>query len=349
MCYFTNSYYVRMKKLLSFSTLCLVLTQVAFTQDPNFSQFFASPLTLNPALTGKFDGIFRVAGNYRNQWPTIYNAYTTATVSADFGIMRNRLPEVDQFGVGIMAFTDKAGEGGPLVNNYAALSIAYHKGLDEDGYNQIGVGFQATFVNKRIDVLKLKFQDQLTPLGFTGITSEVFTNDQINVAYFDMNAGVLYNGTTNGLNSFYLGASMYHINRPKETFQGGQFFLNPRITIQAGGKLPVGVNNAVHFSANHSMQANANNTTFGGAYALNVNDDESNPTNFYLGSWFRFGDAIIPYVGLEFGDLHIGITYDVNTSTLRPGSNTRGGAEISLIYIKKPVDPNRKKLNCPKF
>ena len=349
MYYFTNSYYVRMKILFCFSALCLVLVQAASAQDPNFSQFFASPLTLNPALTGKFDGIYRVSGNYRNQYPTIFNAYVTATISADFGIMRNRLPEVDQFGVGIMAFTDKAGEGGPLQNNYAALSVAYHKGLDENGYNQIGVGFQGTFVNKRIDITKVKFEDQLTPLGFTGVTSEVFLNDQVNVAYFDMNAGVLYNGTTNGLNSFYLGASMYHINRPKESFQGGQFFLNPRITIQAGGKLPVGAHNAVHFSANHSMQANAYNTVFGGAYALNVNDDEINPTNVYLGSWFRFGDAIIPYVGLEFGNFHIGATYDINVSSIKVGTNTRGGAEISLIYIKKPVDPNRKKLNCPKF
>ena len=300
-------------------------------------------------MTGKFDGLYRVAGNYRNQWPTIYNAFTTATVSADFGILRSKLPEVDQFGVGIMAFSDKAGEGGVLTDNYAAVSAAYHKGLDENGYNQIGVGFQGTFANKRLDITKVKFEDQLTPLGFTGVTSEVFSNKQVNVAYFDLNAGVFYNGTTNGLNNFYLGASMYHINRPKESFQGAEFLLSPRVTLQAGGKLPVGANNAVHFSANHSMQANATNTTIGGAYALNVNDDEINPTNVYLGSWFRFGDAVIPYVGLEFGEFHIGLTYDVNISHLRPASNSRGGAEISMIYIKKPVDPNRKKLNCPKF
>jgi type IX secretion system PorP/SprF family membrane protein len=322
---------------------------MASAQDPNFSQFFASPLTLNPAMTGKFDGVFRVAGNYRNQWPTIYNAFTTATVSVDFGILRSKLPEIDQFGVGIMAFSDKAGEGGVLTDNYAALSAAYHKGLDENGYHQIGVGFQGTFVNKRLDITKVHFEDQLTPLGFTGVTSEVFTNKQVNVAYFDMNAGVFYNGTTNGSNNFYLGASMYHINRPKESFQGAQFLLSPRVTLQAGGKLPVGANNAVHFSANHSMQANATNTTIGGAYALNVNDDGINPTNVYLGSWFRFGDAVIPYVGLEFGEFHIGVTYDVNISHLRPASNSRGGTEISMIYIKKPVDPNRKKLNCPKF
>ena len=83
----------------------------AHAQDPHFSQFFASPLTLNPALTGRFDGNFRVAGNYRNQWPTINNAFTTATVSFDMPILANRIPEYDTWGVGIMALTDKTADG----------------------------------------------------------------------------------------------------------------------------------------------------------------------------------------------------------------------------------------------
>ena len=74
-----------MKKIFTLSvTVMLAFSVVA--QDPNFSQFFASPLTLNPALTGKFDGDFRVAGNYRNQWPAFNNAYTTSTLSLDFSI-----------------------------------------------------------------------------------------------------------------------------------------------------------------------------------------------------------------------------------------------------------------------
>jgi len=52
---------------------------------------------------------------------------------------------------------------------------------------------------------------------------------------------------------------------------------------------------------------------------------------------------------LEFGEFHVGATYDVNVSSLKPASNMRGGAEISLIYIKQHKDPNHKKLNCPKF
>lgn len=336
-----------MRKLLfCFSLICCVFSLKA--QDPNFSQFFASPLTLNPALTGKFDGVFRVAGNYRNQWPTINNAFTTATISMDAGILRNTIPDYDQFGVGIMAFTDKSGNG-VLQNNFLALSTAYHKALDENGFHQIGLGFQGTYVNKRLDIASLKFESMLRSDGFTGLMDESFSSNQIKLSYFDMNLGVLYNGTTDGSNNFYFGASMYHVNHPKETFKQGNYLLDPRVTIQAGGMVPVGEYNAFHFSANHSRQANATNTVIGGAYMINVAQDLGSPTNLYLGSWYRFGDAIIPYVGLEFGEFQLGASYDVNTSSLKPASNMRGGAEISLIYIKKHTDPNAKKLNCPKF
>ena len=167
--------------------------------------------------------------------------------------------------------------------------LPYHKGLDENGYHQIGAGFQAAYTNKRLDVTKVDFEDELTPLGFVpGTTSEIFANKQINVSYVDVNAGILYNGSTNGYNNFYLGASMYHINRPKETFQGGQYLLNARTTIQAGGKIPIGSYNALHFSAIHSMQAKAHNTVAGGAFSYNVNSDEENPINVYIGCMVPF-------------------------------------------------------------
>lgn len=337
-----------MKKILFTLGICVALAKLSEAQDPNFSQFFASPLTLNPALTGKFDGTVRVAGNYRNQWPTINNAFVTKTVSIDFGILKNRLAEIDQFGIGILGVTDRAGDG-ILVTNYAGLSLAYHKGLDENGMHQLGAGFQATYVGKRLDVSKVDFEDELTPLGFTGITNEVFSNQQINVDYVDVNAGIFYNGSTNGYNNFYIGASMYHINRPKESFQGGEYLLAARTTIQAGGKIPIGSYNALHIAGNHSMQAKAHNTTVGGAFSYNVTNTDDNPTNFFIGAWYRFKDAVIPYIGLEYNGLTIGASYDANTSSLKPASNTRGGMELSLIYIKRPSDPNAKKLNCPRF
>jgi type IX secretion system PorP/SprF family membrane protein len=330
---------------------CLILTATLLgkAQDPNFSQFFVSPLTLNPALTGKFDGVYRLALNFRNQWPSINNAFKTYTASFDAGILKNHIPDYDQFGIGIMGLSDKSGNG-VLQHNYIGISTAYHKSLDENGFHQIGLGFQGIYVNKRLSPEALKFEDMLRSDGFTGLTTEDFSSFHLNVSYFDLNAGFLYNGTTDGTNNFYLGGSMYHINRHEETFSDtGHYFMASRITLQAGGMVPVGDYNAFHFSAMHSRQANAVNTVIGGAYMLNISPDEYSPTNLYLGTWFRFGDAIIPYVGLEFGEFRLGASYDVNVSGLKPASNMRGGAEFSLIYVKRPVDPNAKKLNCPKF
>lgn len=326
----------------------VLLVSTLRAQDPHFSQFFASPLTLNPALTGRIDGNFRLAGNYRNQWPTINNAFTTATVSFDMPILVNRIPENDTWGVGIMGLNDQSGNK-ILNNNFVSLSTAYHKGLDENGYHQITVGFQGTYASKRLDVTRADFEDELTSLGFTGVTSEVFNNSQVGINYFDLNTGILYSGTTNSYNSFYIGASVYHINRPKESFQGGNFVLNPRVTIHGGGFIPVAKWTTVHASFIHQRQAGATETVLGGAVSQNVNNDEDSPVELYGGLWYRFNDAIIPYFGLEFSGLRLGVSYDFNTSSLKTASNSRGGMEVSLIYVRVPPDRTDRKTRCPKF
>lgn len=321
----------------------LSFTYIAEAQDPHFSQFFASPLTLNPALTGKFDGDLRITGNYRNQWPTINRAFTTTTVSADMPILGNRISPTDTWGVGIMGFSDQSANSA-LKSNYLSVSTAFHKGLDEDGYSQIGAGFQATYSNMMLDRQKLTFEDQLTPFGFTGTTSEIFSNPTN--SYFDLNAGVLYTGSTSDKNNFYAGVSMYHITRPKQQFTNSFFLLNPRTTFHGGGYFPAGNNGTIHLSALYSMQAGASETVFGGAYEVPFGEGDK-PTSIYFGTWLRLNDALIPYIGLEFSDFRLGATYDVNTSSLKAASNSRGGIEISLIYIKKA--PNSRGLPCPKF
>jgi type IX secretion system PorP/SprF family membrane protein len=328
--------------------ICCLLYAPVKAQDPHFSQFFASPLTLNPAYTGKFDGNFRVAGNYRNQWPTINNAFTSFTTSLDLPILSGILPENDVWGVGMLVLNDRSGNK-ILNNNYLTLSTAYHKGLDENGYHQITIGFQGTYANKRLDISRADFQDELTDLGFTGVTSEIFNNQQVVVNYFDLNTGFMYYGTTNGENHFYAGASVYHVNRPKETFQGGQFVLQPRVTIHGGGYVPVGQYKTLHGSFLHQRQAGAAETVLGGAMAFNVNYRDDNPIELYTGIWYRFNDAFIPYIGLDIAGFRLGFSYDINNSSLNTASNGRGGTEVSVIYIRRPADPSIRKLNCPKF
>lgn len=335
-----------MKKIITLACFLLTVSLSINAQDPHFSQFFASPLTLNPAFTGKFDGTLRVAGNYRNQWPAFNNVYTTSTVSLDFDILTNQLPYNDRWGIGILALTDKAG-GGVLTNNYLALSTAYHKSLDEDGFKQLGIGFQGTYGQKRLDRNKLLFEDQLTPYGFTGVTQETFTSDNLNINYLDVNAGLLFSSSTNERNNFYVGASMYHINRPRESFQGASWNIATRTTISAGGYFPVSDILTLHTSGIYQYQAAATETVVGAALAAPIDKLSHDPSNVYAGLWYRYNDALIPYVGLEFSGFRIGATYDINVSSLKAGAQSRGGMEISLIYIKRPA--GYKGIPCPKF
>ena len=333
-----------MRKLLVF-TSALLLTLSVTAQDPHFSQFFASPLTLNPAFTGKFSGSWRLAANHRDQWPSIPKAYVTTSASLDFPILKSRIPDNDVFGLGISGLTD-ASANNILKLNYGSLSMSYHKALDENGYSTIGAGFQATYSSLNLDITKLTFEDMLTQNGFTGTTSDIITNGN-NQNYFDVNAGLLYSGSTNGENNFYLGASMYHINRPKVGFKDKNWYLSGRISIHGGGSFPLSDVLTVHTSLIHQIQNKASETTVGAALAANLNHDSENPSSVYIGSWVRFNDAIVPYIGLEFGGLRIGASYDFNISSLKAATASRGGSEFSIIFIKRPAE--YKGIPCPKF
>ena len=238
-----------MRKLL-FYTIAILFTLSAKAQDPHFSQFFASPLTLNPAFTGKFDGKWRLAANHRDQWPSIPKAYVTTSASVDFPILASKIPTGDVFGIGISGLSDASADNA-LKLNYGSLSLSYHRALDEDGYNTIGAGFQGTYSSMTIDPSKLTFEDQLTQNGFTNPTNDILTNGN-NQSYFDVNAGLLYSGSTNGENNYYLGVSMYHINRPKVSFKDKNWYLSGRVTIHGGGSFPVsdvvGANQKIHLS-----------------------------------------------------------------------------------------------------
>ncbi len=340
-----------MKKALLFLTIILYLNPASRAQDPHFSQFFASPLTLNPAFTGLFSGDYRIAGNYRSQWRSIATPYITGTLSADFSILKNVISYTDVWGVGIMALYDKTG-GGALVSNYIAISTAYHKGLDPEGNHTLAIGLQGAWMQKRVDQSKLIFESQIDNNGYNpGLpSSETLTNPKI--SYFDPNIGILYNGLVGEASNIYLGASYYHVTQPTETFMSqNNNRLSYRYTIHGGGSFPVHGLNRIHASALYMKQSTASETSFGAAYGFNLSGipAEDNPTMFYLGSWYRYKDAINPYVGLEIGGFNVGLTYDLNVSSLKPASNYRGGMEISVIYIHRSNESSKYKTLCPKF
>jgi type IX secretion system PorP/SprF family membrane protein len=343
--YLYGQNYKKMKKIL-LSSFIIILSLSAFAQDPHFSQFFASPLTLNPAFTGKFDGEWRLAVNHRDQWPSIPKAYVTTSGSFDMGIMKAKLPEGDVFGIGVSGLSD-ASANSQLKLNYGSLSLSYHKALDEDGYNTIGAGFQGTFSSLVLNQGNLTFESMLQQNGFTDLSKKEVLTNGTNQNYLDLNAGVLFSGSSNGSNNYYAGVSVYHINRPTVGFISTNYQLASRVTIHGGGTIPV--SDLLNFNGSiiHQRQAKASETTLGGALSYNVNGDEVKPSNVFVGTWVRFNDAVIPYVGLEVGGLRIGASYDINISSLKTATSSRGGSEFSLIYIKRKSE--NKGIPCPKF
>ncbi len=115
---------MRVRKIL-YSLFLSMLLGKAYAQDPHYSQFFSSPLTLNPAFTGKFSGTYRLAGNYRNQWPSINNAFTTSTFSADVHLLQDQIPNNDTWGIGLAGYSDNSSNGAlnSITRPYQPLTI----------------------------------------------------------------------------------------------------------------------------------------------------------------------------------------------------------------------------------
>lgn len=327
-------------------------TEIGFSQDPHFSQFFHSPLTLNPALTGKFDGQYRIAGIHRNQWPAISNAFITTGISVDGSIAAGKLRENNRLGIGLSALTDKTGNS-LLKSNYLALSCAYEIALDQEGYNQLAIGFQGSYGNRRLNIEALKFGSQLDPAGsWTRPSNENLSGTAVNLHYFEVNAGILFNGSTNGVNNYYIGASVFHINSPQEGFlNNGSFKLARRYTIHSGGAFSIGATSLLYITALYNQQNSTKEIVLGTALKFPLVANENSPVNFFTGCWARVNnqyDAVIPYVGLDYSEFKMGLTYDVNISTLATGSQQRGGMEITLVYTHQQAVV-KKGIPCPRF
>lgn len=320
----------------------------AHAQDPHFTQFFVSPLTLNPALTGLFSGDIRFAANYRSQWSSISTPFVTSTFSGDMGILKNTIPYNDIWGAGLLVLYDQTGGGG-LKSNYIGLSTAYHKGLDAEGSKTLAVGVQVAWEQKRLNYTSLLFEKQLTNLGFdpTVPNGENFTNSSL--SYPDYNIGVLYNASMGKYGNMYAGASYYHLSQPNESFLGENYPLHSRLTLHGGGGFAPTDLTRVYLSGLFMQQSGATELDFGGAFGFVINKQPMDANVFYIGSWYRWNDAINPYVGLEINDFHVGVSYDINVSSLHPASNYRGGVELSLVYIFKKTGKDQRPINCPKF
>lgn len=316
-------------------------------QDPHFSQFFASPLTLNPANTGNFNGALRVAGNYRNQWPQFGNAYVTSTAAADGSFLQKAIPQSDKLSAGILLLTDQTGNG-ILKENHLALSLAYQKGLDIEGNHSLTVGFQGGVGSYRFDQNKANFEDEISASGFTIPSSEILLSNDLGKQYLDMHAGVLYKGNFMDGSGIYLGGSIYHLGKPKLGFASANYSLPNRVNIHGGGFREIGYFTVLHASFQYQQHFNYKEFVMGGAISHVLIDNARIYTELYAGAWIRNGDALIPYLGMEWNNVRAGFSYDLNYSRKKAMSSLYQSMEFSLSWLLNKSD-ELPGVKCPKF
>ena len=312
-------------------------------QDPHFSQFFASPLTINPALAGNVNSDLRVFTNYRQQWLGNTTSYNTGTLSIDSRLFKEQLGEKRVLGIGGFFMTDQS-LNGYFKSTYGSLNASYSMAIDQDGEHNIGIGLAGIYGDRRLDFSQLTFSEQFGSGGFntalpTGESSLSNLKPYISVA-----SGLVYHyrGEETDIN---IGVSGYHYNRPRQSF----------LSDSTGNYLPTRF--VTHFSMDNYLSENFSLSTnaiyqmqakqgyFAAGAILNYGSMEGGEGKiFSTGLFYRSDDAIYPYAGLTINNFQLGLSYDVTVSKFKTNSFTPQTWELSLIYTLPHVSLKERKL-----
>lgn len=326
----------RIKKILLCSMMIISLK--TFGQDPQFSQFYASSLYLNPAFTGNTE-VGRFSGIYRNQWAAIPGAFVSYSFSYDHNLQNLNS------GVGLMVTQDKAGSGGLRYTNVGGL-YSYAFKLKRKLFFRAGLKFSYTF--RGINESRLLFADQIIRDGAQE-SVENFANYRI--SYFDASTGgLLYS------DKYWFGFSLDHITQPQQSLINGVVSLPIKYSFHGGYNFIINESNeeetSVTAAFNFKKQLTWTQLDIGAYY---------NKGPFVLGLWYRGvpfiktyednynNDAVVFLTGIQSKAVKIGYSYDVTISKL--AGNTGGSHEISLIY-EYPYKKKKKRRNmvpCAKF
>ena len=347
----------RLKLLLLSALLCLGVTSLK-AQDIHFSQFYMSPLNLNPALTGVMNCNIRLVANYRNQWASVLksNAYNTYSVSYD---QRVPVGRYDYFGIGGTFWGDRAGELS-FETLQGRLSASYAKKMG--GYRSqahyLSLGADIGVSQRSVDFLAARYGNQHDGDGRFdpgAMSFENFTRD--NYLFADVSAGILWFTVFDENNNFYIGGAYSHLNQANQSFELNEFEpLFSKFTVHAGGEFLLSerfglVPGVVFFKQGPSFEING-----GTSLKFLLGQSRTSYQAFQIGAWMRFSnhfedatttDALILSTRFDYDQFSIGFSYDINVSTLREASNSNGSFEFALVY--KICGPESRNVYCPNF
>lgn len=310
----------------------LSLQQRSSAQDLHFSQYFNAPLLVNPANTGFAPDVdYRIGINYRNQWASITpNPYKTMGAWGDVQLFNDRFAD-GWVGLGGSILRDQAGSGG-LSATRGFASIAYHQLL---GFNSLlSGGFNIGFVNKRIDVSKLTFDNQWNGKFFDVAVPSGENFAYNSVTYLDIQAGLNYALFPSDNAYINVGFSAMHLNRPKESFFSAESSLTDtrldrRFTLFFNGSFKLNDQWIVNPNIYVSEMGSSWETLAGLNAHYNLSGDGS--SQVIAGLYLRLKDAFIPMVGYQWNDVSLTINYDATSSSLGTYNQTRGAYELSII------------------
>jgi type IX secretion system PorP/SprF family membrane protein len=312
-------------------------------QDMHFTQFFSSPLYLNPAFAGA-NVCSRVSTTYRNQWPGVSKTYRSYLLSVDHYIQRYNL------GIGVLFGNDVAGTGDlktTIINPIVAYELKVNRSLSMRFAVQPGIGMKSVNFNA------LLFGDQIARGGNVA-SLETPTQSR---TYFDIGAGALLY-----TKKYWLGSSVYHLTRPDVALMGnGDGVLPIKYSVHGGAKYVFNPKErnlyeqrSISPAFNFRGQREFSQLDIGFYFTQYV---------FNIGLWYRGipvlkaykpgysnNDAIAMIIGIKTDRFNIGYSFDYTISRLT--HLTQGAHEVTLAYQLckfKKRKKSRLVIPCPKF
>ncbi len=318
------------KHIIAICLFCLVAGS-ANAQDPQFTQFYANPIYLNPAFAGS-NGCPRFSMNYRNEWPSLTGNYVTYSVSYD-QYFKNI-----SGGIGVIGMHDQQGQG-TIYTSMLGLIYSYH--LKVNRKFSMLFGARAAMFNKFLDWDKLTFGDMIDPRrGFIYQTGDVPRGGSR--YFFDASAGFV--GYSK---NFFFGGAVHHLNTPNESMIVGESRLPMRFTGHMGAEIKLGKNSKYNNST--SIMPNVIYQYQNGFQEINIGTYVKYGV-FTAGAWFRNRDAFILSLGINTGKFKLGYSYDVTVSKLNNGVSG-GSHEVSLGFNLNCKDKplTFRTISCPSF
>jgi type IX secretion system PorP/SprF family membrane protein len=325
---------------------------VTFSQDIHLSQFTEAPLLRNPAMAGLFKGDYQAYGVFRNQWQSVGVPYRTFAAGGEF---KFRIGSgYDYLTTGLSFMYDDAGSG--IIKQTLAMPVLnYHKSLNNERNRYLSLGFGAGIATRGLGGGAMTFDNQFVGGVFVPNSPSGERAIVVSRTFLDMAVGLTYNGSVGSFGDMFLGVSYWHFNHGSGDLNGPKSFVEPKAQFNGGVKGFLSDRVSMHVEGNWLIQGKSQEILLLGLlrYQIVPEGERSSgiPVSVALGLAKRMNDAFVPIVRLRSGRFEGGVSYDLNTSTLRSASQTRGGYEVTFSYRGFTAGSQSSLLQsrCPRF